>query len=125
MLLKHVGLFCSSEEHSDRFYRDILQLERVSSKQVPRDLMKQIFGIDSECLIINYADDEVSLETFIYERPEAGGARVDHVCLQVSDLDDFLRRCRDGGAGVNVIPREGSPLVFVYDFDVNLFEIKS
>ena len=37
MLLKHVGLACSSEDNADRFYRDLLGLFVSDQIENPRD----------------------------------------------------------------------------------------
>ena len=36
MLLKHVALVCSSENNSDKFYKDLLGLEKKETKILPR-----------------------------------------------------------------------------------------
>ena len=123
MILKHVALVCSSEENSDKFYADILGLEKVSSKTLPSALAKQIFDVGAEFKMINYVGDGIHFEIFIGKRgPE--GKRIAHVCLQVADLEQFLDRCRDGGVKILQVPKGDKTITFIEDLDGNLFEIK-
>ncbi len=124
MLLKHVALVCGSEENSDRFYESILGLKKMHSKTVPSELSRKIFNLDSELKIVNYADENLRFEIFITNQAGYIDTRVEHVCLEVADLNVFLEKCRVGGAKVNQIPRGDYPLTFIRDFDGNLFEIK-
>ncbi len=124
MQLNHVALFCASEEKSDLFYMHILGLEKAGTKQVPRALAKDIFDLDREYKIINYANKEIKFEIFIREShtfPEKG---VDHTCIEVENRESFLKRCAENGAEIRKIPKGDSFLVFIKDFDGNLFEIK-
>ena len=65
MQLKHVALVSTSEEKSDKFYVKLLDLKRMNSKELSSSLAEQIFDIDSELKIINYANDDMHLEIFI------------------------------------------------------------
>ena len=65
MLLKHIGLVCSSEKNSDNFYKNILGLKKMPSRTVPRTLAKQIFNLDIEYTMINYTDDKIHFEIFV------------------------------------------------------------
>jgi len=49
MLLRHVGLICSSEENSDKFYQDLLGLNKSEPKTLPSDLSKAIFNPMPNC----------------------------------------------------------------------------
>ena len=124
MQLKHVALVCSSENSSDTFYRDLLGLEKKGTKVLPNTLSRQIFDLDSEYTIVNYADDTVHFEIFIdnpEDNPKNGLA---HVCIGVDDLPVFLERCRSLGTQARQIPKENGVITFISDFDGNLFEIK-
>ena len=65
MVLRHVGLTCSSEENSDKFYEDLLGLEKSGAKHLPASLSKSIFNLDSELVMINYQDEQVHFEIFV------------------------------------------------------------
>ncbi len=124
MLLKHVALVCSSEDHSDRFYEHLLGLKKMRSKLLPGTLSKQIFNVDSECKIIDYGKDDMHFEIFIMDQKISPLGKVEHVCLEVNDLDVFLDKCHDMAVKILQIPKGESILTFISDYDENLFEIK-
>lgn len=124
MRLRHVALFCRSEENSDKFYGEILGLNKEQTKTVPSSLSKQIFNIEQEFKIVNYAKGDVRFEVFIGDSPPLGDRRIDHVCIEVDDLPGFLDKCKSSDVRILDIPREGPPLIFIWDFDGNSFEVK-
>jgi len=125
MILKHIALVCSSEKNSDTFYEDILGLKKTGSKMIPSTLSKQIFNLDSEYKIVNYADDKIHFEIFIDSRKSFEDDKIEHACLKVDDLEAFLKKCGDNGLKIINIPKgDGRFLTFVRDYDGNLFEIK-
>ncbi len=125
MILKHMALVCGSEENSDKFYEQLFGLKKVNTKILPRELSRQIFDLDSELQIINYADDSIHFEIFIDDRESLENKRIDHVCLEVEDLAAFLSKCRTMGVKVRQIPKGDKFLIFIRDYDGNLFEIKA
>lgn len=125
MNLLHVALACSSEENADKFYRDLLGLKKSAIRVLPAALSRAIFGIDSEMVMINYVDGPVYFEVFIKkEKTLAGGDRVNHVCLEVNNLVEFIEGCRNVGVTVAQVPKGESVVTFITDYDGNLFEIK-
>jgi catechol 2,3-dioxygenase-like lactoylglutathione lyase family enzyme len=125
MQLKHVALVCSSEEKSDQFYTNILGLQKVSSKTIPSTLVNQIFNIDSDLKIINYANDNIVFEVFIDNKKRAEKNKIEHICIQVENLESFLERCRSIAVNVLQVPKEDRQITFIKDYDGNLFEVKS
>ena len=124
MILRHVGLTCGSEENSDKFYKGLLGLEKSEPKTLPAALSKSIFNLDSELVIINYLNEHLHFEIFITDRSKDGTRQIEHLCLEVGDLNDFLNKCNTLGVEVAQIPKGDRTLTFVKDFDGNLFEIK-
>ncbi len=124
MNLLHVALACSSEENSDRFYRDLLGLTKSASRVLPAALSSAIFGIDSEMKMINYSDGPIYFEIFIKKGEQDGSARVGHCCIEINDISEFLDRCRNMGVKVVQVPKGESVVTFISDYDGNLFEIK-
>jgi catechol 2,3-dioxygenase-like lactoylglutathione lyase family enzyme len=125
MLLKHVALVCSSEEKSDKFYESLLGLKKTRSKMIPSTLSKQLFNVDSELKIIDYAVDEMHFEVFISHQKVADRKKIEHICLEVDDLGVFLNKCKEMGVKILQIPKEKGFLTFISDDDGNLFEIKT
>ena len=124
MQLKHAGLLCSTEENADKFYQDMLGLTKNTPKILPCDLSQAIFGVDTDLKMINYTDDGLHFEIFVYPQKHVLPETIAHVCLEVDDRKAFLHRCETMGIKTNIIPKNEKTLVFVYDFDGNLFEIK-
>ena len=124
MLLKHVAIACRSEEQSDRFYGGLLGLEKIRSKTLPNALAKQIFDVDSSYKIIDYGNGTLNFEIFIGNPTRSGNGIVEHICLEVDDLDAFLEKYRDMDVKLIRVPKGESVLTFIHDFDGNVFEIK-
>jgi catechol 2,3-dioxygenase-like lactoylglutathione lyase family enzyme len=124
MLLRHAALTSNSEKNSDKFFKNLLGLEKSEPKTLPRALSKAIFGIDSELQIINYLDEYVHFEIFICSHSMNRVRQIEHVCLEADDLQGFLKKCRNLGVEVSQIPKGDRTLTFIRDFDGNLFEIK-
>ena len=80
--------------------------------------------LDSQLKIIDYAVDGIRFEVFISNRKVADDKKVEHVCLEVGDLEAFLNKCNDMGVKILQIPKEEGLLTFISDYDGNLFEIK-
>ena len=124
MILRHVALTCSSEKKSDRFYKDLLGLEKSEPKILPRSLSKAIFNFDSELLMINYRGEQVHFEIFIDGQSVNRVKQIGHACLEVEDLNAFLNECRHLEIEVIHVPKGDRTLTFIRDDDGNLFEIK-
>ncbi len=123
MKLHHIALVCHSEEACDRFYGRVLGLEKQGKKQIPADVMNDIFQIPSAAKIINYAGENLLFEIFITETAEH--TPVSHHCLSVADREAFLSSCENSNVTVRRIPKnDGTFLVFVQDDARNQFEIK-
>lgn len=124
MKLKHVALVSRSEEYSDKFYGTLLGLQKLGSKILPASLSKQIFMVDGESQIVNYADHNIHFEIFVIDRNGENKNNFEHVCLEVDDPESFLKKCRDMGIKIMKIPKGDAMLTFITDYDGNLFEIK-
>lgn len=124
MFLNHIALVCSSEDNSDRFYQKLLGLNKTEPKVVPSDLCKQIFGLDNEYRLINYGNERIKFEIFLSDQKNDEIKRLNHICIEVENQEKFLSKCTEMGIEILRIPKGESLLVFVRDYDGNLFEIK-
>ncbi len=129
MRLNHVALVCGSEQNSDQFYQVLLGLNKIESKTVPAELSKAIFDVEQAFQLIKYGNDEFMFEVFIGSYPEQTPPRssrglIEHTCLEVDAIEAFLDACAQGGVEIRKIPKPGGHIVFIKDFDGNLFEIK-
>jgi len=124
MILQHVALVCTSEEKSDKFYQGLLGLKKSEPKTLPSALSKSIFNLDSELVIINYLNEHLHFEIFITDRSNDSTRQIEHYCLEVGNLKDFINRCKILGVEIVQISKGDRTLTFIKDFDGNLFEIK-
>ena len=123
MLLRHAGLTSSSEDNADKFYRDLLGLNKSEPKTLPADLSKAIFNLDAELQMINYIDENIHFEIFIADQSSTSPSPIEHLCLDVDDLTGFIEQCRRMQVEVALIPKGDKTLTFIKDFDGNLFEV--
>ncbi|UCD79521.1 MAG: VOC family protein [Desulfobacterales bacterium] len=124
MFLRHVGLACSTEDNADKFYRDLLGLNKSEPKTLPSDLSRAIFNVDAELQIIDYMEEKVHFEIFITGLVGNPSRQIAHQCLEVDALSDFIEKCRTLKVEISQIPKGDKVLTFIKDFDGNLFEIK-
>ena len=124
MKLDHVAVVCRSQENADRFYRKILGLAKIKASLLSEDLAKAIFHVARRCTVITYGNDNMLVEVFVPETPAENRAPFVHLCLEVENREEFVQKCRDMALTVNRIKKGDSLLVFVADYDGNLFEVK-
>ena len=124
MDLIHVGLVSSTEERADRFFRDLLGLEKTRTSHLSRDLVGGLFGVDQDCAIAYYANESMTFEVFFTGWSEPSERRISHTCIEVADLAGLLARCREMGFEVREVPKGDKVVVFIADADGNLFEVK-
>jgi catechol 2,3-dioxygenase-like lactoylglutathione lyase family enzyme len=124
MKLDHMAIVCSSIENADKFYEEILGLKKIKSGTLDRAFAEQLFDISQECEMILYGNEDFRIEVFVtVSDPELKAPYV-HVCLEVNDRKSFTKKCEEAGLTVNRIPRGDYPIVFIEDYDGNMFEIK-
>jgi catechol 2,3-dioxygenase-like lactoylglutathione lyase family enzyme len=123
MFLKHVGLACSTEENADKFYQNLLGLNKSEPKTLPSELSRAIFNVDAELKIINYVNKGMHFEIFIANQIDNKIRQIAHQCLEVDALSDFLEKGRTLNVEIRQIPKGDKTLTFIKDFDGNLFEI--
>ena len=117
-------MVCSTVERADRFYEGVLNLKKIKSGTLDKGFGKQLFGISQECEMILYGNEDFRIEVFVaFSDPKMKAPYV-HVCLEVNDRKSFAKKCEEAGVTVKMIPRGDHVIVFIEDYDGNLFEIK-
>ena len=124
MDLLHVALVASSEERADGFYVDVLGLEKAEPKILAAEISRALFGVDRELTIINYTGEAAHFEVFVCPAAATPAPHIEHACIAVGNLSEFLRRCEAAGVEILRVPKGESLITFVKDGDGNLFEIK-
>jgi catechol 2,3-dioxygenase-like lactoylglutathione lyase family enzyme len=123
MQVKHVGLVCRTEKNADRFYGELLGLEKQARKTIPLSLVRPLFGLDSNLEAVNYVGRGLHFEIFLLDAPQQSD-RLGHVCLEIDGLDELLERARCLGFAVRRVPKGDGWVTFVDDMDGHRFEIK-
>ena len=124
MKLRHVGLTSGSEKNSDKFFGELLGLEKMEPKTLPAALSQALFNVKAELKVLNYESDQAHFEIFIGAPEKRGVKPIEHVCLEVDDLAAFLQKCRSLKVNILQVPKGDTLLTFINDDDGNLFEIK-
>ena len=124
MDLLHVGLTCSSEDRADGFYVGLLGLEKAEPKIVAAELCRAIFGIDRELTVSTYIGGAAHFEVFVCPAARTPARRIEHTCIAVENLPEFLRKCETFQVEIIRVPKGESLITFIKDADGNLFEIK-
>ena len=124
MDLLHVGLTSSSEERANEFYVDLLGLKKAELKILAAEICRAIFGIDRELTVINYVGKSAHFEVFVCGEGPTPGRPIEHACVGVENLSEFLQKCDAFNVEVIRVPKGESLITFVKDADGNLFEIK-
>jgi catechol 2,3-dioxygenase-like lactoylglutathione lyase family enzyme len=124
MKLHHLAVVCSTVERADKFYEGVLNLKKIKSGTLDRTFGEQIFDISQECEMILYGNEDFRIEVFVTVSDPKMKAPYVHVCLEVNDRKSFTKKCEEAGLAVKRIPRGDYMIVFIEDYDGNLFEIK-
>ena len=124
MKLVHSAVVCSTQQNADRFFRGILCLKKIKEFTLNKELVQQIFGTAQESLLLLYGNENFAIEVFVPASTRIRKPLFAHLCLEVEDREEFLRKCEEEGLRINKVTRGNSPITFIEDYDGNLFEIK-
>ena len=124
MKLKHVGLVCRGEAAADRFYRDLLGLQKSEPRKISASLAQPLFSIDADVASFYYTGEGFQVEVFIHDSPGESPGRIAHACLEVEDLDHLLTRAKSLGFAVARVAKGTGFICFLDDLDGNRFEVK-
>ena len=125
MRIMHIGLACSNEQDADRFYRDLLGLDKQERKMIPVSITKPLFGLHLPLPVVNYTGAGLHVEVFLLNRPGEFTDSLSHVCLEVEDAGALLHRAESMGITVTRAPKGNEGWVlFIEDSDGHRFEVK-
>ncbi|MDZ7696811.1 MAG: VOC family protein [Deltaproteobacteria bacterium] len=125
MKFHHAAVIARSEDNADQFYEGILQLKKIKTAFLTRELAKDLFDAELECPFMLYGNDTCAIEVFVIDQLSHNPAPCVHLCLEVEDREDFLESCRSHGLKITRVPKGDSQVCFIQDFDGNRFEIKA
>jgi len=124
MDLLHVALTSSSEDRADGFYVGLLGLKKAEPKILAAEISRALFGVDQELTVINYVGGAAHFEVFVCLAAPTPVRRIEHACIAVENLPEFLRKCEKVQVEVIRVPKGESLITFIKDADGNLFETK-
>lgn len=126
MKLNHFALALNSEEESDKFFIELLKLQKTRDFTVPAKLMEKFFEVNRDQKILRYEKENMAAEVFITEDESKRKDLFTHVCLEVNDRDEIVSKGHKLGYKVIKIPREtnDSYYLFIQDGFGNIYEIK-
>lgn len=126
MKLEHIAVAANSEEQADRFFVELLGLNRTRASSVPADMMRDLFGIERETPMLRYAREGLDVEVFVTADDSEARDPFTHCCLLVDDREAFCRRARSMGLKVIEVAKKSGDgsVVFVSDSHGNRYEIK-
>ena len=118
----HTGFTVRSKEEIKSFYSDILNMDMIRNFQLDGKLSKLLFNVNREIDVYQMQKDEVMFEVFIYE--EMITPVINHICMALENRELAAQRANEKNYKVVRIKREKNDLIFIYDKDGNIFEIK-
>ena len=125
MKLDHIAVAATSEEESDRFFINLLDLEKTRSFAVSDELMNKFFGVNKEHNLIRYEKDGLSVEVILTEDNSKASDVFTHNCLLVENPEVFINMASSMGFKTVKVPRKDTGFYyFVRDAYSNLYEIK-
>ncbi len=125
-MIDHIAIAANSESDSDLFFNQLLGLERIRVKNVPRDLMEKFFGLKKDYKFVLYGNVKINFEVFITNDASKTKDIFTHSCLYIENRDEFIKKAVSMGFVVKKVPRNDSNgyYLFIKDKFQNLYEIK-
>ncbi len=121
----HIGLVSSTADNAERFYGELLGLDKTRTSSLPAEFAQALFGVEDGCEIVYYGSGALVFEIFLTGRREPADGKISHTCIAVDDLQGLRQRCQQMGFGVREARKGDKVVVFLEDADGNLFEVKS
>ena len=120
----HMGVASRSEANADRFFVTVLGLTKSGPKTLAVPVSKGCFGVAADLPMIYYDGDGIQFEVFIDPNRKDSNDPIVHACLAVEDRDAFVAHCEAHDIEVRRVPKGERTLIFIRDYDGNLYEIK-
>jgi hypothetical protein len=102
----------------------LLGLKKAEPKILAAGIGRALFGIARELTVINYIGESAHFEVFVCPEAPTPVTRIEHTCIAVENLPEFLRECEKAQVEIIRVPKGASLITFIKNADGNLFEIK-
>ncbi|MHA1986736.1 MAG: VOC family protein [Promethearchaeota archaeon] len=126
MKIDHVAVGSNSEQDADKFFIELLGLQKTRSFSISADLNEKFFGLKNDQQIIRYGNSSLNIEVFLTGNNEKAKDTFTHPCLAIDNRDEFLNKALTLGFPIIKVPRKNSDeyYLFIKDLFDNLYEIK-
>lgn len=121
-MIHHAGLTITDPSDIKNFYQDVLGLKIKKEFTLKKELNQKLFGFYEEVPVTMLSNGEADFEVFVTDLPAR--SNYSHLCIEVQDRDEIIKRVKQKNYPHTVIEREFHPLVFIQDKFGNCFEIK-
>jgi len=126
--IDHIAIASNSMEDSDKFFVDLLGLNKTRLFTVNSELMKEFFGENKEHSFVRYENNNMAVEVVINTNRSKANDIFTHSCLIVEDLnvEDLITKAKTMGFKTVKVARKekGGYYYFIKDLYNNLYEIK-
>jgi catechol 2,3-dioxygenase-like lactoylglutathione lyase family enzyme len=123
--INHIAVWNSSEKNAYVFFRDIIGFEFLYEFHATQKVVEDIFELKEPMNILVFGNDETKIEVFINDIKLYSQHPINHICFDVEDVQDILEKTVKMNLPRRIIKRNNRNIVFIKDFDGNLFEIKN
>jgi len=126
MKIEHIAVAQNSEKQSDRFFIDLLAMQKTRTFTVSEELMGRFFGKEKESHFLRYDKDTFSVEVILTEDNSKAQDIFTHNCLLVENPEALIQKAENLGFITIKVPRKDTGYYyFLKDSYLNLYEIKS
>jgi len=124
--VEHIAVALNTEKDADKFFIELLDLNKIRSFTVSADLMEMFFRVSKEQKVIRYEKGALSFEVFITDDKSEANDIFTHSCLLINNPHEFIDRASSMGFEIIKVPRKDGNgyYFFVKDSFHNLYEIK-
>ncbi|MEA3495068.1 MAG: VOC family protein [Bacteroidota bacterium] len=122
MKLQHIAFSVSNIDEVEKFYADILEMKKLKSFVLKKELAHKIFNINEDTAVFLMGKEELTFEIFVSnQKVEKGFA---HICISVKDREKLIEKVEAQKYECIRIERDNFDLIFIKDKNGNIFEIK-
>ena len=123
--IDHIAVWNSCEKNAYVFYRDILGFEYLYEFHATKRVVEDIFELNEPMNVVVFGNEETKIEVFINDIKSLSQHPINHICFDVENVEDVMEKVEKMNLPRRIIKRNEHNIIFIKDFDGNLFEIKS
>jgi len=127
MKFEHAAVNSNSVENSDKFFSQLLGMNKVRDFVVKKELINKFFGIDEDMRFLRFEKDDFSIEVIIRTDNSRAKDIYTHLCLVINDRENLIQKAKQLGFKTIKVPRtdKGDFYLFIKDDYGNIYEIKN